>query len=203
MEDESFPTRTETRTKRIQDVLNKRTPDLTVVMENINDIHNYSAVLRSCDAVGVMDAHLVYYGRQSLPKTKPGRQSSASASKWVNTILHSSVKDCFELLRSQNKKIYTTHIYKNAVPIYELDLTVPVALVFGNEHSGISEEAFGLADGNFYVPQVGMVQSLNISVACAVSLFEAYRQRLNAGLYNSPQYPPEKLNKIYKEWLQK
>jgi tRNA (guanosine-2'-O-)-methyltransferase len=194
-------TRTETRTEKIFSVLSKRTPSLTVVMENINDIHNYFAVLRSCDAVGVMEAHLVYYGKQGLPRPKKSRFSSGSASKWVKTIQHTSVQTCFDTLRAEGKKIYTTHIKKNAVSLYDLDLTQPVAFVFGNEHAGISEEAYSMADENFYIPQVGMVESLNISVACAVSLFEAFRQRLALGIYDSPQYDAVTLENLTKEWL--
>jgi tRNA (guanosine-2'-O-)-methyltransferase len=87
--------------------------------------------------------------------------------------------------------------------LFELDLTVPVALVFGNEHLGVSEEASNLADGNFLIPQVGVIQSLNISVACAVSLFEAFRQKLAKGDYEQAQLEEERLKNLLNEWLSK
>lgn len=89
----------------------------------------------------------------------------------------------------------------DAVSLYDLDLTQPVALVFGNEHHGVSAEARHGADGNFLIPQVGVVQSLNISVACAVSLYEAFRQRFARGLYSEPQYSPEELARFREDWF--
>jgi tRNA (guanosine-2'-O-)-methyltransferase len=174
------------RAARVRDVLSKRQPTLTVVFENVHDPHNVSAVIRSCDAVGVPEAHGIYYGRQTFPKL--GEKSSASARKWVDVHVHQDVATCFATLRQRGFKIYTTHMSSDAVSLYDVDLTQPCALVFGNEHEGVSEEARSLADGNFLIPQVGMVQSLNISVACAVSLFEAFRQRLRAGMYEHPQF---------------
>lgn len=193
--------RTPQRTEKLRGVLERRQPGLTAVFENINDPHNLSACLRSCDAVGILKVHLVYYGSQPFPKL--GRQSSASAMKWVETVCYDSVKECFEALRAEGKKIYTTHMSRESVSLYDLKLDSPAALVFGNEHAGVSDEAHSLADGNFLIPQAGMIQSLNISVACAVSLFEAYRQRMEAGLYATPQIEPEILEARLEEWLRK
>lgn len=193
--------RTDDRRKRIEEVLGKRTRDLTVVLENINDPHNLSAAIRSCDAVGIMEVCLVYYGSQPFPKI--ARTSSASAMKWVNQRHFRSIGECYSALKSEGKLIYTTHMSKSAVSLYDLDLARPVALVFGNEHDGVSEEAFSLADGNFLIPQVGMIQSLNISVACAVSLFEAFRQRLKAGLYSNLQLDELEYARNLEEWVKK
>jgi tRNA (guanosine-2'-O-)-methyltransferase len=88
----------------------------------------------------------------------------------------------------------------DAVSLFDVDLTQPVALVFGNEHDGVSEEARNAADGNVIIPQVGMIQSLNISVACAVSLFEAMRQRMVAGMYDTPQYSNDELERRINDW---
>lgn len=187
------------RAARIRDVLSKRQPTLTVVFENVHDPHNVSAVIRSCDAVGVQEAHGIYYGRQTFPKL--GEKSSASARKWVDVHVHQDVSSCFTTLRQRGFKIYTTHMSSDAVSLYDVDLTQPCALVFGNEHEGVSEEARSLADGNFLIPQVGMVQSLNISVACAVSLFEAYRQRMRAGMYESSAHSDAAFEAILSEWM--
>ena len=190
--------RTDKRIKRLREVIEKRQPTLSIVLENINDPHNLSAVVRSCDAVGIMEVCLVYYGEQPFPEL--GKSSSASAKKWVGIRKFGSVKECYTALRKENKKIYTTQMSSEAKSLYELNLTEPVALVFGNEHDGVSAEACKLADGNFLVPQVGMIQSLNISVACAVSLYEAFRQRLAAGFYDKPQLAEKEIDVYLKKW---
>ena len=189
------------RAERLRDVLEHRQPNLTVVFENVDDPHNVSAVIRSCDAVGVMEVHGVYPDQSRFPKL--GAKSSASARKWVDTHFHTSIKDCYKILRDRGFKIYTTHMSSDAVSLYDLNLAEPVALVFGNEHSGVSEEARLSADGNFLIPQVGMIKSLNISVACAVSLFEAYRQRQKAGMYEEAQIAPERLEALSQDWFSK
>ncbi len=198
---ESSTNRTDRRVARIKEILAKRQPSLTVVLENINDPHNLSACVRSCDAVGVDEIHLVYYGGQPFPKL--GKSSSASARKWVGQKHYRSVRECFGQLRAEGKKIFTTHIGTDSVSLFDLDLTQPVALVFGNEHDGVSPEAVELADGNFLVPQAGMIQSLNISVACAVSLYEAMRQRLDAGFYGKRQLDEAEFEARLEEWLLK
>ncbi len=193
--------RTTSRIEKIKRVLSNRTSDITVVLENVNDPHNLSAVLRSCDAIGILRVHLLYYGKQPIPKIS--ETSSASAAKWIYTEFHDSVKKCFELLRSEGKKIYTTNMSQPAVSLYELDLTKPVAFVFGNEHDGVSDEAFEFSDCNFLIPQVGMIQCLNISVAAAVTLYEAFRQRIEAGFYSEQQLDDERINRLMNEWLEK
>ncbi len=193
--------RTDERKLKMRNVLSMRQPTLTIVLENIHDPHNVSAVIRSCDAVGILEANLIYYGGQEFPELH--ERSSASARKWVDLKKHDSVKDCYASLRSEGKKIYTTNMTNEAVSLYDLDLTQPIALVFGNEHSGVSMEATELADGNFLIPQFGVIQSLNISVACAVTLFEACRQRIKSGLYSHPQMSEEELKLKDVEWLSK
>lgn len=193
--------RTERRVEKFREVILNRQKDFTVILENLNDPHNLSACLRSCDAVGIYEVNLVYYGAQPFPQL--GKQSSSSAKKWVDSKRHRSVKECFEYVRSQGMKIYTTHMSSDAVSLYDLDFSGPVALMFGNEHVGVSEEALSLADGNFLIPQVGMIQSLNISVACAVSVYEAFRQRLQSGRFDSPDFTGEELEKELNRWLGK
>lgn len=161
------------RTERLTKVLSKRQPDLTVVLENVTDPHNISAVMRTCDAVGIQD---IYILNNKIPRhRKWGAKSSSSAAKWLTIHQFEDPVKCFEELRMHYKKIFTTHLSTDAVGLYELNLTEPVALVFGNEHSGVSDEIIALADGNFIIPQVGIIKSLNISVACAVCLYEAFR----------------------------
>ncbi len=186
------------RTKRLKDVLDKRQPDLTVVLENVQDPHNISAVMRTCDAVGIQD---IYILNTQIPKHKKwGAKSSSSAAKWLTIHQFTDTKECFEALRKNYDKIYTTHLSSDAFSLHELNLTQKVALVFGNEHSGVTEETIALSDGNFIIPQVGIIKSLNISVACAVSVYEAYRQKLNAGHYTKRQLQEPAYSELRTAW---
>jgi len=189
------------RLEKLTRVLQKRQPNLTIILENINDKHNLAACLRSCDAVGVSDVYILYHGEQT--ERKLGKNAAASATKWLNIYRYYDVEKCFSTIRSNGMKIYTTALGEESVSLYDLDLTEGVALCFGNEHAGVSPEALGLADGNFNIPQAGMIQSLNISVACAVSLYEAYRQRKDAKYYDSLQYPESEFNEKLENWIKK
>ncbi len=169
------------RKDKLSSVLARRQPDLTIVLENVFDPHNISAVMRTCDAVGVQD---IYILNTRIPRHKKwGFKSSSSAAKWLTIHQFDNAEACFAALRQRYERIFTTHLSSDAVELYDIDLTGSVALVFGNEHSGVSDEIRQLADGNFLIPQVGIIQSLNISVACAVTLYEAYRQKSRAGHY--------------------
>ena len=186
------------RIERLESVLNKRQPDLTVVLENVFDPHNISAVMRTCDAVGIQDVYILNH--KIPPHRKWGAKSSSSAAKWLSIHQFTNAEECFTELRKHYKKIYTTHLSSDAVSLHELNLTEPVALVFGNEHSGVSEEIIAMADGNFIIPQTGIIKSLNISVACAVTLYEAFRQKNNAGHYNQPKLEGEQLEMLRTNW---
>jgi tRNA (guanosine-2'-O-)-methyltransferase len=173
------------RSERLNNVLAKRQPALTVVLENVSDPHNISAVMRTCDAVGIQDIYIL--NTKIGLHEKWGAKSSSSAAKWLTVHQFTDAAECFAALRKRFSKIYTTHLSTDAVSLYELNLTESVALVFGNEHAGVSDEIINMADGNFLIPQVGIIKSLNISVACAVSVYEAYRQKQIAGHYDEPQ----------------
>lgn len=186
------------RSARLEYVLSKRQPDLTVVLENVFDPHNISAVMRTCDAVGIQEVFIL---NTKIPRHKKwGARSSSSAAKWLTVHQFENAAECFAQVRSRYKKIYTTHLAADAVSLHHLDLTEPVALVFGNEHSGVSEEIIAMADGNFIIPQVGIIRSLNISVACAVTLYEAFRQKHNAGHYDAIKLQGEQLETLRTEW---
>jgi tRNA (guanosine-2'-O-)-methyltransferase len=186
------------RSEKLLKVLSRRQTDITVVMENVQDPHNISAVMRTCDAVGIQD---IYILNTKIPRhQKFGAKSSSSAAKWLSVHQFDNVAECFEALRKNYETILTTHLSSDAVSLYEIDFTQSVALVFGNEHAGVSDEVRTLADGNFIIPQMGIIQSLNISVACAVSIYEAYRQKNIAGHYNSIALPENRLNILMQEW---
>jgi tRNA (guanosine-2'-O-)-methyltransferase len=191
---------TEQRQKKILAVLKKRQPDLTMVMEDIHDPHNVSAVLRSADAVGVFEVQLLYT-KEVFPKL--GKKSSASAVKWMRRRPFRSVEECYTQLRDEGFTIYATHLGKRSVSLYDIDLTKKVALVFGNEHRGVSEEAARLADANFRIPMTGMIQSLNVSVACAVTLYEALRQRQEKGMYRRSRFGKKQLDELFADWSRK
>ncbi|MGG9972718.1 TrmH family RNA methyltransferase [Ferruginibacter sp. SUN002] len=186
------------RTERLTTVLNKRQPDLTVVLENVFDPHNISAVMRTADAVGIQDIYILNH--KIPPHRKFGARSSSSAAKWLTIHQFTDAEECFAALRKNYQKIYTTHLSTDAVGLHELNLTESVALVFGNEHTGVTDEIIAMADGNFIIPQVGIIKSLNISVACAVTLYEAFRQKNNAGHYNQRKLQGDKLDGLLNEW---
>jgi tRNA (guanosine-2'-O-)-methyltransferase len=186
------------RFNKLNEVLQKRQPDLTVVLENVFDPHNISAVMRTCDAVGIQEIFIL---NNRIPRHKKwGARSSSSAAKWLTIHQFEDPAACFQELRLRYDKILTTHLSSDASSLYELDLTQRVALVFGNEHSGVSEEIRALADGNFIIPQAGIIQSLNISVACAVTLYEAYRQKELAGHYHRNDLDHPLKQQVQKEW---
>ncbi len=183
---------------KLTSVLNKRQGDIAIVMENVFDPHNISAVMRTCDAVGVQD---IYILNTKIPRHKKwGAKSSSSAAKWLTVHQYEDAAECFSSLRNRYSKILTTHLSSDAIGLHEIDMTQPIALVFGNEHSGVSDEIQAMADGNFIIPQVGIIQSLNISVACAVTLYEALRQRTNAGLYNRQSLDDVRYNELFTQW---
>ncbi|HTS43197.1 MAG TPA: RNA methyltransferase [Puia sp.] len=186
------------RQERILRVLGKRQQDITVVLENVFDPHNISAVMRTCDAIGIQDIYVL--NTRIPPHKKWGAKSSSSADKWLTIHQFTNASECFSDLRQHYEIILTTHLGSDAVSLLEVDLTRPMALVFGNEHDGVSEEIRTLADGNFKIPQVGMIRSLNISVACAVTLYEAFRQKMKAGHYDHQHLRADTVNRLFKEW---
>jgi tRNA (guanosine-2'-O-)-methyltransferase len=186
------------RSQKLVNVLNKRQNDVTVVLENVFDPHNISAVMRTCDAVGVQE---IYVLNTKIPRhRKWGAKSSSSAAKWLTIHQYDNAEECFSSLRKRYSKILTTHLSTDAIDLYEIDFTRSVALIFGNEHSGVSEEIRTLADGNFIIPQSGIIRSLNISVACAVTLYEAYRQKKLAGHYNQRKLDDVMYSQLLTEW---
>ena len=192
--------RTTRRQERVRSVLERRQPDLTLILENVHDPHNVSAILRSCDAVGVLQVHVVY----SIESPPPGifaRQTSASAVKWVDVVRHDSVITCVSELRESGFQVLATALGQDSKPLHDWDLTRQVALIFGNEMRGVSDEALAVADGRIEIPMAGMVQSLNVSVASAVCLYEAFRQRQALGAYDAPRLSPDVLATLEQDWL--
>ena len=182
---------------RIRSVLELRQKDLTLILANIHDPHNVSAILRSCDAFGVPLVHL-YYTNEAFPK--PGGKSSASARKWVDLERHDDANAMVHGLRQKGFQIFCAGIDETAIPISECDFTRPSAIVFGNEHRGVDSEIMELVPKRIYIPMQGMIQSLNVSVAAAVFLYEAWRQRAAKGMYADPSFDPQTLEAMVRDW---
>ena len=184
------------RFRRIRRVLGRRQPDLTVLMEQVNKTHNLSAIVRNCDAVGILEAHAVF------AKSRGGvsRHASAGTSKWVKVRRHRSVQEGVTHLRERGFLVLAAHPSAEALDYREVDYSRKIAVMVGAELDGISPEGLALADGLLTIPMAGMARSLNVSVATALILFEAYRQRQAAGMYDECRIPAEEFRKLLFEW---
>ena len=179
------------RYKRIREMLSMRQTDLTVCMEEVHKPHNVSAVIRSCDAVGIHRIHAVWDRKTRLRKgTAMGSQN------WVYTENHETIDDAVTHLKGQNMQVLVTHLSDKAVDFREIDYTKPTAIILGQEKYGATEKAIELADQDIVIPMVGMVQSLNVSVAAALVLYEAQRQRQIAGMYSKQQLTEPECQKM-------
>jgi tRNA (guanosine-2'-O-)-methyltransferase len=188
---------TDRRKKRITEVLARRQKDLALVFDNIWDPHNVSAVLRSCDAFGVLDVHL-YYTDSQWPEL--GKKSSASAKKWVRRTRHLDAGAMVETLRAGGGQVLRTGFSETARPVMDFDFTIPTAIILSNEHRGTAPEIAELVSDEIYIPMQGMVQSFNVSVAAAIILYEAFKQRWEAGMYETPTLDNDELERLGREW---
>jgi tRNA (guanosine-2'-O-)-methyltransferase len=201
MNDEKSYWRTEERTAKLERALSRRQPGLAIALENVHDPHNAAAIFRSADAAGVMRIAMIYTIEEA-PKVKHSPAASG-VTKWLEFEKYSSIKECYDAFRGDGFQILATKIEPGAKELYDYDLTVPTLIVMGNEHRGISEEAAKLSDGLLYIPMMGMAESVNVSVAAAVTLFEALRQRRAKGMYSEPQLAGEELRSKMNEWVRK
>lgn len=192
--------KTDERLQRIISTATARQFSLQVVMENIHDSHNVSAIFRTCDAVGVPKISLLYTF-ESFPRIS--KTSSSSANKWIDVEKFTDTKYCYDKLHAQGFKVYASVLNKNAVNIYDIDFTQKIAIVFGNEKRGVSQEAEKFADESFYIPMRGMIQSLNVSVAAAVTLYEAQRQRTKKKMYERSELAQPDLDILIDKWCDK
>lgn len=188
---------TEQRHRRIMHVLERRQPDLTLLAEDVHKPHNLSAMIRSCDAVGIGLVHAVHPtgGIATYSAT------SASAEKWVDLIVHDRLDTALASVRAAGMQVLAAHLSDEAVDYRDVDYVRPTCILLGNERDGVSAEAAEAADHRIVVPMHGMVQSLNVSVATAVILFEAQRQRRAAGRYDTPRLTRRERNDKAFHWL--
>ena len=185
------------RKQRIIDTARRRQPDLTVFMERVHKPHNFAAVLRTCDAVGVMHAHAVpgAHGLPALNNTAQGAQ------RWVGLTRHADTESGLAVLARQGFALVAAHFSDRSIDFRAVDFTRPTAIVLGTEKFGISSEAAGVCDEHIVIPMHGMTQSLNVSVACAVILYEAQRQRFEAGMYAGHDAEHAPWRDLIEDWI--
>lgn len=168
----------EKRKERIKTVVRNRQSGLTVVLEDIYDPHNAAAVLRSCDAFGVQDVYFIFHHQKAFNPKKVGKVSSSSANKWLDFHIFKTPQECIKQLKNRGYTTYATLIDEQADSLYQTRFVEKnIALVFGNEHAGISNELADLCDKKIYIPMRGFVESFNLSVTASMLLFEVTRQR--------------------------
>ena len=186
------------RFERLRSVLNQRMADLTVLVEHVEKPHNLSAILRSCDAVGVLEAHAVSFSGR--PRTF--NSTAQGSQRWVPLHDHADIGSAISHLKQRGFRLFGTNLSVDARDYRECDFTGPCAFVLGAEKWGLTEEATALMDQAVYIPMRGMVQSLNVSVATATLLFEALRQRQVAGLapQNGEGIPAGDYDALLFEW---
>lgn len=180
----------------LQACLDRRQPDLTVLTDNVHKPHNLSAIVRTCDAVGIFQAHAIS-ADGSVGRHK---KTAGGSNRWVDLKVHPSLGGAAAELRSAGHQILAAHLSDSAEDFRAVDYTVPTAILMGSELEGVSAEAAALADRHIVIPMAGMVESLNVSVAAAVILFEAQRQRQAAGLYARSRLPAELRQRTLFEW---
>jgi len=189
--------RTPERIARMKRVLSLRRPDLRIVLEQVANPHNANAVLRTCDAAGLLHVDVIGLGGNPMPINNA---ITTKADKWLTIHYHPSTAACLEKLKSEGFRIAATHLGEDAVPYTQVDFTKPTAVVFGGEKEGISSEGLALADVRIKIPMFGMAQSLNLSVSVGIVLYEAIRQRLEAGTIERPRLSPEEFEEYLDRW---
>ncbi len=193
------------REARIRYAAARRQMDMTVVLENVHDAHNIAAVLRSCESVGISEIYVIYT-EDHLKKRglKVGKRTSAGARKWVDVRLYQDLDTCLTRVKKKYQRILATHLVRQSTSIYQTDFTGGFALLLGNEADGLSEAAMKYADANVYIPQMGMVQSLNISVSCGIILYEVFRQRDAKNMYiNNPTQTESMSKELLNDFIQR
>jgi len=184
------------RYQKIINVLKKRQPDVTVLAESVYKPHNLSAILRSCDAVGIGTVYAVN-PTGGIPTFN---DTSASAEKWVELKVLENLDDMLNYAKAQKMQVLAAHLSEKDVDYRQIDYCQPTCIVMGNEKWGVSEEASQKVSEHIIIPMLGMVESLNVSVATAVILFELQRQRLAAGFYDKVQLSAKAFNDQCFRW---
>lgn len=189
---------TKERIRKVKRVLSLRQPDLHIVLEEVTNTHNASAVVRTCDAAGVLYLDIISSGGEPFPVNQA---ISTRAEKWLHFSYFPSTEECLNRLKKEGFKIVATHLGEESIPYTAIDYTQPLAIVFGNESEGISEEARDLADYVIKIPMIGMAQSLNLSVSVGIILYEAMKQRKEKGSLGKKKLSSKEFESFQKSWL--
>ena len=176
--------------------LDRRQPDLTVLMDDVHKPHNLAAVVRSCDAVGVLEVHAVSPGGEVARY----HLRSGGSNRWVPLVQHPDVDVACDSLEAGGHQLVAAHLSPQARDYRQVDYTRPTALLLGSELRGVGARAAARAHLHVSIPMHGLVASLNVSVAAAVILFEAERQRAAAGWYARPRLSRELRTRLLFEW---
>jgi len=184
------------RYQRIISVLGRRQVDLTVILEGVHKSHNLSAVQRTCDAVGVHEVHAI----TPQKRYRTHKSTASGSAKWVTVHSHATAVEVIKLLKGDGFRVAAAHLSDKAVDFRDLDYTRPTAVLVGTEKFGVSDAALAEVDDEITIPMHGMVASLNVSVAAAVILYEAERQRRRAGMYATPRLDPAIYHSTVFEW---
>jgi len=189
---------TKERIEKVKRVLSLRQPDLRVVLEEVTNTHNASAVVRTCDAAGVLYLDIISATGEAFPVNEA---ISTRAEKWLHFSNYRSTEECLKQLKQKGFKIAATFLGGDSIPYTAIDYAKPLAVVFGNESEGISEEARNMADYIIEIPMTGMAQSLNLSVSVGIILYEAMKQRMEKNYYKEKRLSPEEFKSFLKTWL--
>jgi len=190
----------EKRQEKIDKTLFFKQPTLGLFLENIHDSHNLSAIVRTCDGVGLLE---LYYTHHDNAHFRTHKTITQGAHRWVNRFKIDEEQKCQFLKQKQKEgfQVVATHLDENAISFRDVDYTLPTIMIVGNEKEGVSPELRMIADKTITIPMKGMVQSLNVSVATALVLYEAQRQRESKGMYETPQLSKQSRTEIKKGWI--
>lgn len=184
------------RARRMVEVLRQRTRHIALILEAVDAGHNQAAVLRSADAFGVQYVGVV----QGRAPFRPNPEVTQGADKWLTVRRFQTIEEAIETMHAQGYRVLASCLDEEAVPLQAVDLSTPVAFLFGNEHDGVSDRALAMADGTFVIPMVGFVQSLNVSVAAAITVFHA-TQRARREVGDAYYLAPEEQRAVLRHWL--
>jgi len=186
------------RIARVEAVLNRRQPDLRVVIDHVTIAHNASAVLRTCDAAGILYVDLISPNPEAI---QFNRAISTRADKWLEIAIYKTPEECLKPLKEKGFQIIATHLGPDSISFREVDYTPPTVLLFGSEAEGVTPEALLWADRKIKIPMLGMVQSLNLSVSVGIILYEALRQREASGYFQERKLSAEEYERLRRKWL--
>lgn len=184
------------RFRKLKAALAQRQPDITVFADGVHKAHNVSAILRTCDAVGIAQMHAVAVNGE-IPRH---HMVAGGSRRWVDLVIHRSTRDGLDALKTEGWQLAVADARSDAIDYRDVDYTAQIAVVLGAELDGPTPFARSAADFAIAIPIHGLVESLNVSVAAAVILYEAERQRRRAGLYDQCRLTPEYMARKLFEW---